>query len=81
MDSRFDEKSKKRSIETRMANAKKINVRRAPRARRKPGDIPAPKTAIRAHCLECLGWETDPKDCTATSCWLYPWRRGRLETD
>ena len=34
------------------------------------------KMAIKLCCTECMGWETDPKDCTATLCPLYPFRGG-----
>jgi hypothetical protein len=30
--------------------------------------------AIHAHCSECMGWEGNPRDCTATRCALYPFR-------
>ena len=30
--------------------------------------------AIKAFCSECMGWETNPKDCTCTLCPLYPFR-------
>lgn len=30
--------------------------------------------AIRAFCAECMGWESDPEDCTSTLCPLYPFR-------
>lgn len=30
--------------------------------------------AIKAFCTQCLGFETHPKDCTATECALYPYR-------
>jgi hypothetical protein len=30
--------------------------------------------AIKLFCTECLGWETHPKDCTATNCALFPFR-------
>ena len=33
------------------------------------------QTAISLFCSECLGWETHPKDCTATKCPLFPYRR------
>ncbi len=32
------------------------------------------RLAILAMCTECLGWETHPRDCTATLCPLYPFR-------
>ena len=36
------------------------------------------KKAILMTCCECLGWETDPKDCTSPLCPLYPFR-GRTQ--
>ena len=30
--------------------------------------------AIRLMCMQCLGWEDSPRDCTATLCPLYPFR-------
>lgn len=31
--------------------------------------------AIRAFCLECVGWQgNEVRHCTATECFLYPWR-------
>ena len=36
--------------------------------------------AIRAMCSECMGWESHPKDCTATLCPLYPFRGKTLRT-
>ena len=39
------------------------------------------RDAIRAHCTECLGWETHPKDCTAPLCPLYEFRGKTLATN
>lgn len=30
--------------------------------------------AIRMKCTECFGWETDPAECTAPLCPLFPFR-------
>jgi len=30
--------------------------------------------AIKAFCTECLGFDGDPADCTATLCPLFPFR-------
>ena len=30
--------------------------------------------AIKAMCTECMGFETNPKECTSKLCPLYPWR-------
>jgi len=32
------------------------------------------KMAILAFCGECMGWSTNPRDCTAPNCPLYHWR-------
>jgi hypothetical protein len=35
------------------------------------------RTAIRLHCLMCMGWkQSDVPKCTATGCPLYPYRSG-----
>ena len=35
--------------------------------------------AIKLLCTECLGWEGDPKECTAVHCPVFPFRgRTRL---
>jgi len=45
------------------------------RKNRKP--IEAPLKAIRANCLECMGGSVDGvRECTAPTCWLYPYRMG-----
>lgn len=37
------------------------------------------KAAIRAFCLECVGYESaEVNRCTATACPLYEYREGRL---
>ena len=30
--------------------------------------------AIKLMCTECLGFESNPRDCTAVTCPLYPFR-------
>jgi hypothetical protein len=32
------------------------------------------KKAIQLLCTECLGWETNPKDCTSPLCPVFPFR-------
>ena len=32
------------------------------------------KKAIQLACVECLGWEHHPKDCTSPLCPLFPYR-------
>lgn len=36
--------------------------------------------AIKVFCTECLGFETNPKDCTAPNCPLYCYRGRTLRT-
>ncbi len=31
--------------------------------------------AIKIHCTECMGHETDPKDCTSPNYALFPFRK------
>ena len=40
-----------------------------------------PRQAIKIFCTECMGWDTDPKNCTATHCALYPLRGRTLITN
>lgn len=47
--------------------------------RRRPGEVFIRSTAIRNHCRECCGWESDPKDCPAVECHLWPYRLGPLD--
>ncbi len=45
--------------------------------RRLPNEICTARTAIRNHCLECVGYESaEVARCTAPACWLYPYRLG-----
>jgi len=30
--------------------------------------------AIKGFCTECMGFEGNPSDCTAPTCFLYPFR-------
>jgi len=32
------------------------------------------RRAIIEFCKECLGWETNPRECASTHCPLYPFR-------
>lgn len=34
--------------------------------------------AIKLMCMECMGWDTHPKDCTSVMCPLFPYR-GRTD--
>ena len=38
------------------------------------------KTAIKAKCTECMGWEGNPNECTAKLCPLFPFRGKTLLT-
>ena len=51
------------------------------RRRRRKGEVASRKEAIRNFCLECMGYQVaEIKRCTATECWLYPWRLGMLDS-
>ena len=50
-------------------------IRRTIKRRREPGEVAFLRTAVRNHCLECMGWETNPMRCTAPKCWLWPYRK------
>ncbi len=34
--------------------------------------------AIRIHCTECMGFETNPSECTSVNCALYPYRKKNI---
>lgn len=53
------------------------------RRRRRPGEVPTRKEAIRNMCFECMGWENTSyiRECTAKECWLYPYRLGALDVE
>jgi len=38
------------------------------------------KLAIACMCMECMGWEENPADCTSPLCPLYPFRSKTLRT-
>ena len=43
--------------------------------RRREGELPTRKVAIRNHCLECCGFNAaEVRRCSAPECWLYPYR-------
>lgn len=36
--------------------------------------------AIRAHCVDCSGWQlAEVRKCTVYRCPLWPWRMGKLD--
>ena len=40
-----------------------------------------PQKAIRAFCIECMGFNaSEVQNCTAPLCPIYPWRMGRIKT-
>lgn len=59
------------------------------RRSRKPGEIATRCLSIRNFCYECMGYDPGDsgslsaavKECTAVSCWLWPWRNGKVDTD
>ena len=36
--------------------------------------------AIKLMCMECLGWEGDPQECTSPLCPVYPFRGVTLKS-
>lgn len=36
--------------------------------------------AIKLMCMECLGWECNPKECVSTLCPLFPYRGRTLKS-
>ena len=38
------------------------------------------KKAISLFCVECLGWEVEPRDCTSVMCPLFPFRGKTLSS-
>lgn len=39
-----------------------------------------PTLAIKLKCMDCMGYEGNPKDCTSTLCPLYPFRGRTLRS-
>lgn len=54
------------TVRTKDGGSKAINITRG--------------KAIKLFCTECMGWEGDPKACTAKLCPLYPYRGKTLAT-
>ena len=47
---------------------------------RRKGEVATRRESIRNHCMECMGYQmAEIHECTATSCWLYPWRLGSID--
>lgn len=47
---------------------------------RRKGEVATRREAIRNHCMECMGYQmAEIHECTATGCWLYPWRLGSVD--
>jgi len=47
------------------------------RRRRRPEELATPLKAIRNHCLECCGYQSQEVElCTDPMCWMYPYRFG-----
>lgn len=45
--------------------------------KRRPGELFTARTAIRNHCVECMGYAArDVSDCTDAGCHLWPYRMG-----
>uniref|UniRef100_A0A6M3L192 Uncharacterized protein n=1 Tax=viral metagenome TaxID=1070528 RepID=A0A6M3L192_9ZZZZ len=49
------------------------------RTRRSPRAL-SPR--IRAHCIECMGFQpAEVRRCTSPACYLYPWRSGHFSAE
>lgn len=79
-----------KAVIRRKENSAKVNFRQLVNRRRRPDEIPSRKVAVENFCRECMGWESGypgvrvkegVRRCTATECWLYPWRVGPLEEE
>jgi len=47
------------------------------RRERQQGEFATAISAIRSHCLECVGYDrAEVERCTDPGCWLYPFRFG-----
>jgi hypothetical protein len=45
--------------------------------RRRAGEVSTARTAIRNHCIECMGYQArDVATCSAPECHLWPYRMG-----
>ena len=46
--------------------------------RRRDGEVPSFRVAVRNFCLECMSYSSQEVDnCTDRECWLHPLRHGR----
>ena len=46
--------------------------------RRRDGEVPSFRVAVRNFCLECVSYSSQEVDnCVDQECWLYPLRHGR----
>jgi len=84
-----DRKTIGKAVRARQKLSEVVNVSAPKNRRRRPGEIPNRKTAIRWFCYECNGFESGGEGsiagavraCTAVECPLWPWRNGKLEND
>jgi hypothetical protein len=63
----YKTKTAEQEIKTRSGKMKRVKLSRA--------------MAIKCQCMECMVWETNPKDCEITECPLYLYRGRTLLTN
>ena len=52
-------------------------INRVLKRRRREGEVPTARIAIRNQCLECVGYgHGEVEQCTDPECWLFPLRFG-----
>lgn len=77
------------SAATVVITARRTKITGLYNRRRQPGEVPTPATAIQNQCRECMGWDADGcgtltnaiRQCSATECWLWPWRVRGLDPE
>ncbi len=87
----FDDSTREKARATKREIADTINTRGRADARRQPGEVRAMRDAVMSFCTECItGYASDDGEgtqaeqvrrCQATSCHLWPWRRGTMDLD
>lgn len=65
-----------------MSDIERPSIKDGSGRRRKPGELPTRKVAIRLHCIECCGYQrAEVRRCDNRKCWLWPYRMGTTEKD
>ena len=85
----MDKESQAAALETKRKVSAAINCRsKGMKRRRHPDEVPDIRTAVVNNCRECMGYEPGAgegslanvvRGCTAETCWMWPWRTGKLD--